>query len=85
MKKNVILVFVGFRCCYCNVWNPPRKQKPGVQRIEDVSSNVSPTSGTFANDSSDKNTEISKHSEVEASCSSDTGNYFVTSLLSKYK
>ncbi|KAF7410391.1 hypothetical protein HZH68_004772 [Vespula germanica] len=64
--------YLGFRCCYCNFWNPPRKQKPGVQRIEDVSSNTSPTSGTLANDSSDKIIKTSKLPEVEASCSSDT-------------
>ncbi|XP_047346538.1 endoplasmic reticulum junction formation protein lunapark-B isoform X1 [Vespa velutina] len=61
--------YLGFRCCYCNFWNPPRKQKPGVQRIKDV---FSPTSGILANDSSDKNTKTSKHSEIEASCLSDT-------------
>nr|XP_050847720.1 endoplasmic reticulum junction formation protein lunapark-B [Vespula vulgaris] len=64
--------YLGFRCCYCNFWNPPRKQKPGVQRIEDVSSNTSPTSGTLANDSSDKIMKTSKLPEVEASYSSDT-------------
>lgn len=31
--------YFGFRCCYCNFWNPARKQKPFTPKIEDVSFN----------------------------------------------
>ncbi|XP_068990941.1 endoplasmic reticulum junction formation protein lunapark-B [Neodiprion pinetum] len=26
--------YFGFRCCYCNFWNPARKQKPSAPRLE---------------------------------------------------
>ncbi|XP_034947338.1 endoplasmic reticulum junction formation protein lunapark-A isoform X1 [Chelonus insularis] len=26
--------YFGFRCCYCNYWNPARKQKPSAPKLE---------------------------------------------------
>ena len=26
--------YFGFRCCYCNFWNPARKQKPSAPKLE---------------------------------------------------
>lgn len=26
--------YFGFRCCYCNSWNPARKQKPSAPKLE---------------------------------------------------
>ncbi|XP_014597994.1 PREDICTED: protein lunapark-B isoform X1 [Polistes canadensis] len=62
--------YLGFRCCYCNFWNPPKKQKPGVQKIEDLY-NISPTSATSTVELSNKTTETAKISEIDALCSSD--------------
>ncbi|XP_015186222.1 PREDICTED: protein lunapark-B [Polistes dominula] len=63
--------YLGFRCCYCNFWNPPKKQKPGVQKVEDLS-NISLTSATSKVELSNKTTETAKISEIDALCSSDT-------------
>ncbi|XP_015610346.1 endoplasmic reticulum junction formation protein lunapark-A isoform X4 [Cephus cinctus] len=33
--------YFGFRCCYCNFWNPARKQKPSAPKLDfDTSANV---------------------------------------------
>ncbi|XP_011301002.1 protein lunapark-B isoform X1 [Fopius arisanus] len=53
--------YFGFRCCYCNYWNPARKQKPSAPKLEiDV---ISPLSaGLNAN----------RQNDVEVSSSSGT-------------
>lgn len=61
--------YLGFRCCYCNFWNPPRKQKPGIQKIEN-SIHSSTTSETPTHNLTDKGAETLKL--AEASYSSDT-------------
>ncbi|KAI4489342.1 hypothetical protein M0802_011211 [Mischocyttarus mexicanus] len=63
--------YLGFRCCYCNFWNPPKKQKPGIQKVEDLS-NISPTSATPMVELSNKTIEPSKISETDTLCLSDT-------------
>ncbi|XP_012285626.1 endoplasmic reticulum junction formation protein lunapark-A isoform X1 [Orussus abietinus] len=32
--------YFGYRCSYCNFWNPARKQKPSAPKLESDSSNV---------------------------------------------
>lgn len=60
--------YLGFRCCYCNFWNPPRKQKPGAPKLDDTGH--SSTSGSPTFNSPEKCVETLKLAEV--SCSSDT-------------
>ncbi|XP_033208211.1 endoplasmic reticulum junction formation protein lunapark-B isoform X2 [Belonocnema kinseyi] len=38
--------YFGFRCCYCNFWNPARKQKPSAPKLEHDSSILSPSATT---------------------------------------
>ncbi|XP_043285047.1 endoplasmic reticulum junction formation protein lunapark-B isoform X4 [Venturia canescens] len=58
--------FFGFRCCYCNFWNPARKQKPSAPRLEDPTSpqlnlqspKISDLEISSASSSSDSDIEI---------------------------
>ncbi|XP_012261956.2 endoplasmic reticulum junction formation protein lunapark isoform X2 [Athalia rosae] len=39
--------YFGFRCCYCNFWNPARKQKPSAPRLEHDVSGMIPVSPSY--------------------------------------
>ncbi|XP_015115484.1 endoplasmic reticulum junction formation protein lunapark-B isoform X2 [Diachasma alloeum] len=53
--------YFGFRCCYCNYWNPARKQKPSAPKLETEA--ASPFSSPLSSQ---------KPSDIEASSSSGT-------------
>ncbi|XP_063976460.1 endoplasmic reticulum junction formation protein lunapark-B isoform X2 [Diachasmimorpha longicaudata] len=53
--------YFGFRCCYCNYWNPARKQKPSAPKLETEA--ASPFSSALS---------AKKSNDTEASSSSGT-------------
>ncbi|CAL7946188.1 unnamed protein product [Xylocopa violacea] len=54
--------YFAFRCCYCNFWNPARKQKPFITKMDDTS-----VSNTFEEkESAAANMEHLKHEQAEA-------------------
>ncbi|XP_054006218.1 endoplasmic reticulum junction formation protein lunapark-B isoform X1 [Hylaeus anthracinus] len=65
--------YFGFRCCYCNFWNPARKQKSSAPKLEfNTSQNSSSSTNTPEHAISNTNVEQTKHSETELSSPSDT-------------
>lgn len=64
--------FIGFRCCYCNFWNPARKQKPSISKPECNVGFSSPSSTISEQLSSNTNVEQIKLTRTE-SIPSDSG------------
>lgn len=61
--------YFGFRCCFCNYWNPARKQKPSAPKLDnDVTSHLG-----FG-------LKPQKSTDIDASNSSGTG-FYLNSLL----
>lgn len=50
--------YFGFRCCYCNFWNPARKQKPSAPKLDLDLSGVRSPASTVSSASGAKITEI---------------------------
>lgn len=64
--------YFGYRCCYCNFWNPARKQKPTTPKLT-VTSYFSPSpSNTPEHLPAIANTESMKLVQMELPSSSDT-------------
>ncbi|XP_043265730.1 endoplasmic reticulum junction formation protein lunapark-A [Colletes gigas] len=66
--------YLGFRCCYCNFWNPARKQKPSAQKLEFCATPQQNSSllGTPEHVPAATNSESVKHTQIESSSPSDT-------------
>ena len=64
--------YFGFRCCYCNFWNPARKQKPSAPKIMFDAHHSSLSSNTPEHVSAAANIEPLKHGQIESSSPSDT-------------
>ncbi|KAG7201601.1 hypothetical protein KM043_004342 [Ampulex compressa] len=61
--------YFGFRCCYCNYWNPARKQKPPAPKLEQESVINSSLLSNISKDSLPTNLEPLKLGEIETSTS----------------
>nr|XP_033328955.1 endoplasmic reticulum junction formation protein lunapark-A isoform X2 [Megalopta genalis] len=65
--------YFGFKCCYCNTWNPPRKQKSAAPRLELDASTISTQDSTSNASEHTLSTNISeKPIQTELSSPSDT-------------
>ncbi|XP_006607211.1 endoplasmic reticulum junction formation protein lunapark-B [Apis dorsata] len=58
--------YFGFRCCYCNFWNPARKQKPSIPKPECNVGFSSPSSTTSEQLSNNANVEQIKLTRTES-------------------
>ncbi|XP_011503630.1 PREDICTED: protein lunapark isoform X2 [Ceratosolen solmsi marchali] len=57
--------YFAFRCCYCNFWNPARKQKPSAPKLEFDNNLVTPQKLSLQiNKSVDNLLDISNENEI---------------------
>ncbi|XP_071861804.1 zinc-ribbon metal-binding protein lunapark isoform X2 [Bombus fervidus] len=64
--------YFGFRCCYCNFWNPARKQKPSAPKLEH---NITLNNRSLNNSkhlSTKTNTELLEDGQTESKGTSDS-------------
>lgn len=66
--------YFGFRCCYCNFWNPARKQKPPAAKLESSTSHTHSLSAPTPDERMTTNSDIETLNlpQVETSSPSDT-------------
>lgn len=65
--------FVGFRCCYCNFWNPARKQKPSAPKLEYNITLSNPSLNNSEHLSANTSTELLEDEQTESKGTSDSG------------
>lgn len=70
------MFLAGFKCCYCNFWNPARKQKPMAPKLDWDTNVLSPsTISSLTMSNLGTNLQAPKRSDTEGSSSpSETGN-----------
>lgn len=65
--------FVGFKCCYCNFWNPARKQKPSAPKLEYNIVLSNPSLNNSEHLSTNTSTELLEDGQTESKGTSDSG------------
>ncbi|CAK9800150.1 Endoplasmic reticulum junction formation protein lunapark-B [Anthophora plagiata] len=64
--------YFGFRCCYCNFWNPARKQKPSAPKLEFHTAFSHSSSSSNAPEHAIPNSDMEQLKQMESPSPSDT-------------
>ncbi|XP_003393472.1 endoplasmic reticulum junction formation protein lunapark-B isoform X1 [Bombus terrestris] len=64
--------YFGFKCCYCNFWNPARKQKPSAPKLEYNIALSNPSLNNSEHLSTNTSTELLEDGQTESKGTSDS-------------
>ncbi|XP_050584534.1 endoplasmic reticulum junction formation protein lunapark-B isoform X3 [Bombus affinis] len=64
--------YFGFKCCYCNFWNPARKQKPSAPKLEYNITLSNPSLNNSEHLSTNTSTELLEDGQTESKGTSDS-------------